>query len=354
MSNKGKICFIIPTLQQGGMERVMSELANFADSNGYDATIICLTSDIIQYTLNPSVKIILPPYKYSGGLIPKLKVLNYLYKTLKAIKPDRVLSFSEIFNPLSILACRLNKLDVYISDRSNPLKKHKASDEFFRRNLYPLAKGIIAQTNIAKDAFLKKKYNNNIAVIQNPLKALASADYNAALKCMVTVGSLSVRKNPTELVRIFNKTGNKEWKLYFVGEGPLRGELEALINELGLQEQVFLTGSSNNVDEWLAKCSIFAFTSSSEGFPNALSEAMAFPLACISYDCPTGPKELIEDNVNGFLIPLGDTEMYSKKLSILMNDQALRTKFTDKSVLNRGKYSSEVICRQFIDFIFAN
>lgn len=353
MGGKGNICFIIPTLQQGGMERVMSELANFAVNDGYHATIICLTSDKIQYALNPLVKTILPSYKYKGGIIAKLKVLTYLYKTLKALKPDKVLSFSEVFNPLSILACKLSNFDAFISDRSNPFKKLKKSDNFFRKHLYPLAKGIIAQTNIAKDEILKKKYNTNIKVIPNPLKALTNIAYDAGLKCIINVGGLKAGKNPTELVKIFKKTGNKEWKLYFVGEGPLRGHLETQIQALGLQDQVFLIGSSNNVDEWLSKCSIFAFTSSSEGFPNALSEAMAFPLASISYDCPTGPKELIEDGVNGFLIPLGDTELYSRKLSLLMNDQALRKQFMDKSVLNRSKYSNEVICRQFIEFIFA-
>src|SRR5690606_25187111 len=112
-----------------------------------------------------------------------------------------------------------------------------------------------------------------------------------------------------------------------------------------------MDGAVKGVDAYLAESSIFAFTSLSEGFPNALSEAVAFPLPCVAYDCPAGPSDIVKDNVNGFLVPMHNKEMFKIQLENLMNSPTLRSRLTQGFKVHRDKYSSKKIADQFLKFI---
>lgn len=346
-----KICIVTPGLKRGGMERVISELSNYMVKENYEVTVISLLRCEIGYHFDEKIKIIFPTYEYKQNVSFKFKVIKFLYAEIKSRNPDVVVGFSEIFNPLTIIASRLNKKKVFVSDRSNPMRKQNFINRNLRKLTYPFANGIIAQTERAKQLFAKRSYNENIKVIANPLKEIKNNNLNAHLKGIVHVGSLIKRKNQSELIRIFKKLNKKDWMLYLVGEGPERSNLESLIKELKLENQVCLIGEIDNVDLWLEKGSIFSFVSLAEGFPNALSEAMAFPLASIAYDCPTGIKELINDEENGFVIPLHDFDQYKRKLGLLMNDEGLRLKFMRNSIQIREKYTVQNIGNEFLSFI---
>ena len=101
----------------------------------------------------------------------------------------------------------------------------------------------------------------------------------------------------------------------------------------------------------ISKAQIFAFTSQSEGFPNVLIEALSFALPCVAFDCVAGPSDIIEDNQNGFLIPLLDTEMFQKKLALLMSDQELHNTMSESALASSEKYDVKVISAQFLKFI---
>lgn len=346
-----KICIVSPSLKRGGMERVISELSNYMINQNYKITVICLLRCEVSYQFDKKIEIKFPEYEYRQSVFFKLKVYHFLSSQLKILKPDVVVGFSEIFNPLTIIASRLHNLKVFISDRSNPLRKQNFINANLRKFTYPFANGIIAQTERAKDVFLDRKYNKNIKVIANPLKPIKNNKFNSHLKGIVHVGSLIKRKNQEELIRIFEKLDKKDWKLYLVGEGPERTNLESQVRELKLEKQIFLIGEVDDVDIWLNKGSIFSFVSLAEGFPNALSEAMAFPLACIAYDCPTGIKELIDDGENGFIIPMHNFDEYLKKLRLLTDDEDLRLNLMKNSLLIREKYTVQKIGDEYLSFL---
>lgn len=354
MLSKKTICLIIPSLERGGMERVVSLISNYCAEEKHNVYIICLLRDNRAYRINDDIVVIAPKQLYRGGVIAKLKIAIKLISDLKQINPAAVIAFSEVFNPLSIVCCKIANVPVYISDRSNPKAKFSFLTEKLRKLTYPIADGIVAQTEISKEIALKKKFNNNITVIANPLKDFSEKSNKEKEKIIVSVGRLIKSKNFSELIDIFLKADSeKEWKLLILGEGPEREFLQQKINSNKATNRIELMGAVENVDDYLSKASIFAFTSTSEGFPNALSEAIGYPLPCIAYDCYAGPSDLIKDNENGFLIPLNNSDIFEKKLKKLMINPSLRHSLTKDYKDHRKKYHCNTISKNYLSFVLS-
>jgi glycosyltransferase involved in cell wall biosynthesis len=119
----------------------------------------------------------------------------------------------------------------------------------------------------------------------------------------------------------------------------------------GLSNSVRLVGEQRNVHTYYAEASIFAFTSTSEGFPNALAEGMSAGCACIAYDCIAGPSDIIDDGVNGVLIPEGDEELFTQKLRLLMEDKILRERFGEAAREKMKTFEMSAISKKFYAFI---
>lgn len=357
--NKKKICLVIPTLTGGGMERVMSELANYFNKNNFDVCIVFLLKHDPAFPIDKGISCYFPNFEYnkesSFRPIYWLRVLKYLRKTIKKIKPDTVFSIPQDYSNLTILALLGTGLPVYISDRNSPNMPVPVLMNTARKILYPLAKGIVAQTNDAKNKMLEKGIKNkNIRVIPNPIKEIKTypkSETESEKKIVLSIGRLVREKNQLELIDIFAQINDPQWELHIVGSGPMEIVLQERINELGLAHSIILIGQVQDVDKEMAKAEIFAFTSIYEGFPNSLNEAMAYPLACVSYDCIAGPRDIIEDGVNGFLVEMGNQEEYKAKLRILMEDEAVRKKFASSAKLNRDKFSLEKIAENFLEFL---
>jgi GalNAc-alpha-(1->4)-GalNAc-alpha-(1->3)-diNAcBac-PP-undecaprenol alpha-1,4-N-acetyl-D-galactosaminyltransferase len=129
--------------------------------------------------------------------------------------------------------------------------------------------------------------------------------------------------------------------------------LNDLVKELGAQDRITLAGRQSDVESYYLRSKIFAFTSSSEGFPNVIGEAMSAGLPVISFDCVAGPSDMITDGENGFLIPLFDYRNFERKLHILMHDKKLREKLGANSKASIRKFAIEGIGEQFYSFITA-
>ena len=173
--------------------------------------------------------------------------------------------------------------------------------------LHKRVNGIIAQTSYAAD-FYRKAYSCPIEIIPNFLREIKEYKHEQ-INQIISVGRCSSEKGQHYLIEAFSKINNTTWQLAIVGDGPCLKELKALAIKLGIYDRVIFTGFREDVDFYLSQSKIFALTSLIEGFPNALIEAMATPLAPVSFNCNAGPSEIIEHGKNGFLVEVGNIEV---------------------------------------------
>lgn len=349
---KKHIFFIIPSIGIGGAERVVSVLANHLVLKDYKVTIILLVRDI-SYRLDERVQVVFPDFKLHRNISSLLKVIRYYRKAVKEIKPDVIFSFLEFYNEITMLALIGIKKKIFLFDRNNPfLKEQNATQAILRKVLYPKADGLVVQTRRAAEYVDKLRLNSNILILPNPLsniKELWNPDFES--KRIICVGRIETQKNHKYLIDIFSQINNDGWILQFVGDGSCRPELEEYVNVLNMKNHVQFLGIRNDVQSLLSESTIFAFPSLWEGFPNALLEAMAVGVPCISNNCPTGPSEIIQDGVNGFLIDVGDIEEFKKKLLIMMIDKELRAIFSANARIAMLKYAVGNITNELLHIV---
>lgn len=360
---KYNLCITIPSLQAGGMERVMSELLWYFSRKEITIHLLLYGKNRdVFYQIPDNIIIYRPKFTFNNNIrfIHTLRTLFFLRQQVKKIKPDTILSFGELWNNMVLLSTLGLSFPVYVSDRSQPDKSLGVFHNRLRKWLYPKAKGIILQSEKAKQNFLNNitNRNKNIKVIGNPIRKIVTDKNSIKEKTVLMVGRLIRLKNQDRLIKIFAAIDKPEWNLVLVGYDHLKQKnmepLKELANSLGISDRVVFAGKQTDVDSFYLESSIFAFTSSSEGFPNAIGEAMSAGLPVVAYDCIAGPSEMIVNDVNGFLIPLFDDLMFKEKLLQLMEDEDLRNTMGQNAIKTIEKFDVEVIGEQFYQSIFNN
>lgn len=355
---KKKIAFCIPSLAYGGMERVMSLLLNKFSENENELHLVLFgRKREINYDIPESIIIHRPSFSYesSSRFTFSFKTLLFIRTTVKSIKPDTILSFGEYWNNLVLLAHYKLKYPIFISDRSQPNKNLGTLQNKLRNFLYPTATGYIAQTEKAKETAIKNKWNSNIIVIGNPINQVTKQSSDKSENIIITVGRLIPSKHIDELIEIFRTIDDPTWQLIIVGGNAkslnLLEQYQKLVQKLGLEKQVKFSGNTSDVKSYYEKAKIFAFTSSSEGFPNVVGEALSYGLAVIAYDCTAGPADLITDGENGFLIEERNHKLYIDKLRNLMIDESLRENMGKEALEKIKSFDADVISEKFFKFI---
>ncbi|MDB5037414.1 MAG: glycosyl transferase group 1 [Bacteriovoracaceae bacterium] len=339
------IFIVIDSTDKGGAERVVSQLANYWAANGRRVFLLTFESSNSNLFFDLDSKV---DYRLMGKLYPilSLKGSGFLTEILKNIlrvfylrneikktmvPGDIVISFLSHSNFVSVLATRRLPISLIVSERIYPAFAIGFLGRALRRVLYPLANTIVVMTSQAAEYF-PKSWKKKIRIIPNPL--LLPTDFSSSRNkkpWILGVGRLVEQKRFDLLIRAFSKVSAPypEWKLKIAGEGSKRNELQALIRELHLSDRVELIGFQELIWPLYSEAEIFAMTSSFEGFPNALAEAMACGLSVIATDCLSGPRDLIQSGENGLLIPTGDAGALEAALLLLISNQSLRLKFAE-------------------------
>ncbi len=355
------LCLVIPSLQAGGMERVMAELAGyFSLKEELELHIILYDNKReIFYPIPDNLTIHLPDFEFNDNrrFLNTLKTALFLRTKIRKLKPDSILSFGEYWNSFVLLSLAGLSYPVFISDRCSPVKKFGYLHSALRKILYPTARGIIAQTQIAGDIYYRLYRHKNIAVIGNPIKNILPSQDKARENIVLMVGRFVDTKNQDKLIDLFLDLDIPAWRLMLVGYDHLKQtnskKLQAIIEERGAQNRIIITGKVSDVESCYRRSKIFAFTSTSEGFPNVIGEALSAGLPVIAFDCVAGPSEMIEDNKNGYLIPVNDYRQFSEKLKALMIDEELRRRLGSNAKSAIENFSVKAIGEKYLKFIFS-
>ena len=208
---------------------------------------------------------------------------------------------------------------------------------------------IVVLTNEDKERYWKN--NERISVIPNPVRFFPNTIASLNSKRIIAAGRLTYQKNYSSLIHAYSLIANRYpgWRLDIFGEGPDKKALQEEINSLGLTKVISLKGNSSNLQQEMLASSIFVLTSIYEGFGLVITEAMSCGLPVISYSCPCGPKDIIENRVNGFLVNNGDERTFAEHIACLIENEDLR-KNMGRLARNRAScYLPDQIAKQWMN-----
>lgn len=342
----------------GGAQKVVSLLCNSIAEKNHDVLLILYEDRTdMDYYISDKVSISVLPKRNAGENILRyaLRKLLYLRKSVFSFNPDIIVPFLADQTFYIFLATLFSKFNTRIitTVRNNPKLFPKQKKYRWRNNvLIALSKAVFFQNDEQKKyfpLFIQKKS----FVLPNPVsdELLFSVREKLDLNKLVTLGRLNDQKNQMMLIEAIStiKTKFPDISLDIYGEGELEAKLEAKIIELKLEKNVHLCGITNDVKSVLLSHGLFVMTSNYEGMPNALIEAMATGMPCISTDCPTGPSDLIKNYQNGLLVPMHDIKKCASAIEYMIDNKERAISMGLQAQIDiREKLACETISRRFI------
>jgi glycosyltransferase involved in cell wall biosynthesis len=357
-----KIVVFIYSMHSGGAERVSVNLANAWAELGHEVTLLTLASASLDfYELRPEVKrIALHLAANSKGpvaaLWANLRRIHALRRVFREIQPDVVLAMMTTAAVLAVLATRGMECQVLVSERIHPpLYPVGRMWDWLRCQTYPFAYRVVMQAEEGLVWLHDRIPSAKGVVIPNPVafplavtspQLLPTKYLSAKRNLLLAVGRLDRQKGFDTLIEAFAviESTYPQWDLIILGEGQERSALETKVRLLGLKDRVLLPGRAGNVGDWYTRAGLYVMSSRFEGFPNTLAEAMAHGCAAISYDCDTGPRDIIHHEIDGLLVtPVGDVQALSQALDRLMGNDAVRQQMGKRATSVRVNYSIQRI-----------
>ena len=346
-----KILIIVYNLKNGGVERVLSVIANFLANKGYDTNILAIYNDEICYKLDPRIHYTYVPliqlYHHQSHL-EKVKTMVGIYKEMKRVDPDCVIGFDDAIIFFSAPSVWLLRKKFIVSERNDPSKNTRAL-KIARQLAYDISRHVVFQTPDAQKFFPKRTRKKSV-IIPNPLKNDLPYHKDTYNQNIVMACRLRAQKNIHLAIEGFSKFHalHPGYKLVIYGEGELKEELEAYAEKLSVGNNVIFPGHTDQIYEIMSEAAMYLSTSDYEGISNSMLEALAIGVPSICTDCPVGgARMLIENNMNGILVPVRDAEAVASAMSKIADDRYFALSLSQKSVKIREKLNIEKICPQW-------
>lgn len=332
-----RLTLVSPSLGAGGAERVVEGLAAGFIEAGHDVTVVTTTSRPDFYELHPRAQRValdlsggapgsgVSSRRFAANLLAVPAMLGRLGDAIDATTPDLVISFMEDVNVLTLLAAG-GRHRVVVTEHNSP--RHHPTPRlwrFLRRVTYRRAACLVS-VSAGVDREFGWVPAARRRVVNNPLPdasgGLGEAPLAVSTPFVAAMGRLSHQKGFDLLIRAFELVAPRhpDWSLAIIGEGPERPELEALVSDLGLSGRVHLPGQRRDVLTDLASAEVFALSSRWEGFGNVVAEALSVGLPVVSFDCESGPGEIIQDGRTGVLVPPRDVTALAGALDAVIAD----------------------------------
>jgi glycosyltransferase involved in cell wall biosynthesis len=328
---------VVHALHGGGAERVAAAMADQWAGRGDRVTVVTLdtvSSDV--FTVDPRVR------RIGLGLMRKSRhawqAIRHNVTRIRALRhvlresvPQCVVSVTDRMNVLTLLACRGLGAPVVIAEHSDPRHQRMGTAwELLRKRSYPHCAAAVVLTQPVAETMKCLVKGKPVFVIPNGVRVPDATDSvpEQAGPTILAMGRLSPEKGFDLLVQAFAQLAGRhtDWTLAIAGEGPRRSMLEQQIAQLGLSDRVRLLGWVSQPYRLMRQARLFVLSSRYEGFPVALLEAMACGLPAVSFDCDSGPREIIRHELDGLLVPPGDVSALAGAIERLLRDDTLRAK----------------------------
>lgn len=368
-----KIAYYLPSLEApGGLERIITFKANYFAEHGDDVTII--TSELEgrkpYFPLSPQVRHIDlgVPFDYPYSQSRAIKILKYPFRyyrfrkrfirILQELRPDITISTLRreltFLNEIKDGSIKIGEFHVTrysygaeaLDNRSSVLQGvKKLWNKRLIRNLSRLKRVVLLTHEEA--GFWPEL--DNLSVIPNPIITPLDRVSDCTEKRVIAAGRYATQKGFDRLIDSWALVARKHpsWSLHIYGDGFLREELQAQIDRLGLTNSCHLEHTVENIADEYCKSSIFVLSSRFEGFGMVITEAMGCGVPPVSFACPCGPRDIIDDGVNGLLVENGNLEEMAEKINYLIENDEIRRKMGGKAWQDARKYKMENIARQW-------
>ena len=350
-----KILFCISCLSYGGAEKNLRIVANHMAEKGHEVLVCSFGSQPCVQPLLENVRVVyMPEFRKKG--VKRAQQIAFLRKLMKSERVDITVSFLCFPNFISLIAGKLSGVPVIVSERGDPYQfTSKVMKAMYAS--YRFAAGAVFQTEMAKEYFhptLQKKSR----VIANPVELKDPSlftDYERAERSIAYSARFElVQKRQDIMLEAFKGVLEKhpEYKLKFFGDGPDEDRMKAYAEELGISGNVVFCGKSSNILSDISVSELFVLSSDYEGIPNSLLEAMSLGLPCVSTDCsPGGARMLIEDGVNGLIVPRGDASALSAAICRMIEDREFAITCGRKAAEVRERFALPVILSAWEEYI---
>ena len=239
---------------------------------------------------------------------------------------------------------------VLIGEEQMNLAHHNRRLRRAMPRLYPRLDALTVLTSRDREAYEAHVGPGlRIERIPNTARDMGSGRADLGSRTVLTAGRLATQKGYDMLIPAWAIVAaeHPDWRLEIHGSGPLRKELEALVVTHGLSESVSLEGPSRDLGADMDRASIYVLSSRVEGLPLVMLEAMSKGMAVVSFDCPTGPADIIDDHANGLLVPANDIEGLGRALAEMIADEDLRRRCADAAIETAREYSVPAVMPQW-------
>ncbi len=340
------IVIVTGCMVRGGAEGVIATVANGLAQRGWKIHIISILFDRWDYELDPSIECIDISNEKRNQMLDTPRLVLALRKKIRQIKPKAVLSFMVAVNIVTWLATRRLNVKYIPSERNDPDKGRSSLIKKLQAKAYGAADTTVFQTTRAKEYFSDAIQKKSV-IIPNPLREMPEAVYGAS-KRIVTAGRLSEQKNHKLLIDAFAGVyrDHPDFSIDIYGEGLMRDELLAYIDEKGLRDLVHLCGKVDNVPERIRDAYMFVLPSDYEGLSNALLEAMGIGLPCITTNC-AGSDDAIQDGENGLIVPIRDRDAMEKAIRKLIEEPENAEEMGKKARASMSRYKVKNVLEQW-------
>lgn len=372
-----KIIYCIGSLAKaGGVERVLINKANYLSNiDGFQVTILIAKQNNLPYCypVNPKVQVIDVNIEVGTSFFSRIPILGFWFNVwqlkkvyesiVNKIQPTIMINvergYEDFIIPYlksprhTIRESHSSQMAVTLMDQGqrkwgwNHLK-----NQYFT---YLYAKQLATYDSVIllteRDAQIRNLKNGKVAIPNIVTSFNCEPNYDVTSKKVISVGRLDRFKNFKDQILVWKEIIKEypDWTLHIYGDGVEKEKLQQLIETLHLEKHVFLEGVAKNIQDYYSASSFFIFTSLAEGFGMVIVEAMQMGLPVVSYDCPCGPSDIIEDGVDGFLVPLLDRTVLKEKILELVETPNLRVQMSQNAIEKSKNYLPEKIMPHWIN-----